>query len=102
MYQYRWPGNVRELEHTLERMIVMSELEIVSSEILHEAINERQKPALSIVCNGILPYKEAKGILEKILIQRAYELYGSTYKAAEALGIDQSTVSKLLKKYRDD
>lgn len=102
MYQYRWPGNVRELEHTLERMIVMSESEIVSSDILHEAINERQKPALSIVCNGILPYKEAKGILEKILIQRAYELYGSTYKAAEALGIDQSTVSKLLKKYRDD
>ena len=47
-----------------------------------------------------MPYKVAKSTLEKILVQRAYETCGSTYKAAEALGIDQSTVAKLLKKYR--
>ena len=100
LYQYSWPGNVRELEHTLERLIVMSEGDEINSETLHEALNNAQKPSLNIVCNGIMPYKEAKSTLEKILVQRAYETCGSTYKAAEALGIDQSTVAKLLKKYR--
>ena len=100
LYQYSWPGNVRELEHTLERLIVMSEGDEINSETLHEALNNAQKPSLNIVCNGIMPYKEAKNMLEKILVQRAYETCGSTYKAAEALGIDQSTVAKLLKKYR--
>lgn len=100
MYQYNWPGNVRELEHTLERAIVMSETDEISEETMEEVLNTQQEPTLSIVCKGIPPYKEAKNHLEKLLIEKAYALYGTTYKAAEALQIDQSTAARLWKKYR--
>ncbi|WP_412674870.1 hypothetical protein [Aneurinibacillus thermoaerophilus] len=33
---------------------------------------------------------------------RAYELYKSTYKAAQALGVDQSTIAKKLKEFRNE
>ncbi len=100
LYRYRWPGNVRELEHTLERVMVISESDCISPKELKDALDLEQKPSLNIICDGIPPYRDAKNELERILITRAYETYGSTYKAASALGIDQSTVAKLLKKYR--
>ncbi len=101
MYQYSWPGNVRELEHTLERAIVMSEDEEITSDTLKEVLNTQQEPSLNIICNGIPSYKKAKATLEKLLIEKAYSMYGTTYKAAEALEIDQSTAARLWKKYRN-
>ena len=47
-----------------------------------------------------MPLKEAKQELEKQLVLRAYETYKTTYKAAEVLKVNQSTVSKILKKYK--
>ena len=102
MYQYSWPGNVRELEHALERMLVMSDSDEITSDTLKEALDLQEGPSLNILCNGIMPYKEAKRQLEKLLVERAYAMYGSTYKAAAALEIDQSTVAKLLKKHSGD
>lgn len=46
--------------------------------------------------------KEAKSALEKELILKAYKKYENTYKTAEALGVDQSTISKKLKLYRNE
>lgn len=102
LYEYPWPGNVRELEYLLERLVVMSDSDIITIESMQEALSDLEKPSLRIVSNGMVPYKDAKRVLEKYLIPKAFALYGSTYKAADALGIDQSTVSKLLKKYKKD
>ena len=46
-----------------------------------------------------MPLKQAKQQLEAQLLERAYQQCGSSYKVAKVLGIDQSTVVKLRKKY---
>lgn len=93
----QWKGNIRELENTIERMVVTQSEEMVQKEDL-----EPIEISGSIIGNKLPPLKEAKKQLEKELILRAYELYGTTYKAAEILQVDQSTIAKKLKLYREE
>ncbi|MEA4922472.1 MAG: sigma 54-interacting transcriptional regulator [Eubacteriaceae bacterium] len=99
---YSWPGNVRELEHTVERAYIMS----IDTEMRQEDISillnndKADEGASKVFCIDIVPLKEAKHQIEKQLVTRAYKKYGSTYKAAEALHVDQSTVVKILSKYK--
>ncbi len=92
-----WRGNIRELENTIERMVVTQSEEMASPE------NEVpfENPG-SYAGNKLPPLKEAKKQLEKELILRAYDLYGTTYKAAEILQVDQSTIAKKIKQYREE
>ena len=99
MYQYSWPGNIRELEHTLERLIVMSETSEITADTFREVLTQPKSSSIQMICNGIPSYKQAKNDLERLLIEKAYTLYGSSYRAADALGIDQSTAARLIKKY---
>lgn len=98
--QYDWPGNVRELEHVMERMIVISDSDVLTPEHFHDTIKEKPRHQGKVICTGLMPYKQAKRELEQQLVQKAYEMSRSTYKAAKILQIDQSTVVKILKKYR--
>ena len=98
---YNWPGNVRELEHVIEHAYVMAEGDIISKDDLSLIMNAGAETNANsnIIYKEIVPLKDAKLYAEKHLVGRAYEKYGNTYKVAEALGIDQSTVVKLLKKH---
>lgn len=98
---YSWPGNVRELEHVIERVCVMAENDLMSDQDLRGMIGgegESSADAPKVMCFGIVPLKQAKRDLERELVTRAYDKYGSTYKAAKALGVDQSTVVKIMKR----
>lgn len=99
LYNYGWPGNVRELEHVLERAIVISETDVITTESLQNFLEVKTNNK-KIVCTELMPLKLAKRQIEEQLVRNAYELYKSTYKVAKVLEIDQSTVVKLLKKYR--
>lgn len=98
LISYDWPGNVRELEHVLERLVVMSEFILGNEENLHNLIIEAQDTKEEVYCSTIIPYKRAKRKLERELVQKAYHVYGSTYKAAEVLDVSQSTVVRILKR----
>lgn len=87
-----WRGNIRELENTIERMVVTQS----------EEMSHREDGRPIELGNQLPPLKEAKRQLEKELILRAYELYGTTYKAAEVLQVDQSTIAKKVKQYRQE
>ncbi|AET66817.1 PAS domain S-box [Desulfosporosinus orientis DSM 765] len=100
LYNYSWPGNVRELEHVLERAIVISETELIRLEALQNSLE--LKGNKRIACPDLMPLKLAKSQLEEQMVRNAYELCKSTYKAAKLLEVDQSTVVKLLKKYRNN
>ncbi len=99
--RFEWPGNVRELENVIERLFVMSEEDVIRKENLKSVISEHRGnsnvPAVTNI--SIRPLKEAKWDLEKQLVSKAYEMYHSTYKVAEVLQVDQSTVVKLLHKH---
>ncbi|AMA72411.1 sigma 54-interacting transcriptional regulator [Aneurinibacillus thermoaerophilus] len=101
--QYEWPGNVRELENIIERIFITTEDNEIQLTHLppffHSLSTKYTEPYQK---SEIIPLKEAKKRLEKDLITRAYELYKSTYKAAQALGVDQSTIAKKLKEFRNE
>lgn len=94
-----WRGNIRELENTVERMVVTQSEEVPVSERKGTADTGSLRIPKG---NSLPPLKEAKRQLEKELILKAYRLYGSTYKAAEILHVDQSTIAKKLKQYRGE
>ena len=99
---HAWPGNLIELDQTIESAYVMTDGPVIKGETIYSVIHgtdEQENTKGSIYCEDIIPLKEAKHQLEEQLTRRAYEVYKTTAKAAEALGVNQSTVSRILSKY---
>ncbi|MGG1658862.1 sigma-54 interaction domain-containing protein [Brevibacillus sp. NRS-1366] len=99
LVEYEWPGNIRELENIIERIVVTNSEDVFEFLLKEGGIPLYEENTVSI--EGLIPLKEAKKIVEKELILRAHHMYGSTYKAAKALQVDQSTIVKKLKQYKE-
>ena len=97
--QYEYPGNVRELINTIERMIVMSEGEIlgpadIPSEIRSLSTIEKRR-------NGQhTPLKEALESYERNLLQGVLANSGSLSNAATLLKIHPSTLWRKMVRYK--
>ena len=97
--KYYWPGNVRELQNIIERVVVTSKQSMVMCKDFPPYICARNGcQSGTIVVNDIVPLREAIDEVEKQIIHQAYKAYGNTYKVAEILGVNQSTVVRKLKK----
>lgn len=99
LLSYDWPGNIRELEHVIERLYITTDGHVLRTEDLTRLLQAERGVQGKIYCTDLIPLKEAKNEVERQLVQRAYKQCGSSYKAAAVLGINQSTVIKLLKKH---
>lgn len=97
--QYPWPGNVRELENVIEFLYVTVNSTVIKSEDLPVQFRE-EFAEKSVVVNKVIPLKKAVQELERQLIQQALAQYGSTYKAAAVLKVNQSTIARKLKKIK--
>ncbi|WP_366922234.1 sigma 54-interacting transcriptional regulator [Metallumcola ferriviriculae] len=97
---YEWPGNVRELENFVERLVVTSEEEQISSLNLASGFSSIsvQAPRRASNCQ-LIPLKKATQMVEKELIINTLKEYKSTRKAAKILEVDHSTIVK--KKFSD-
>ncbi|WP_241663235.1 sigma-54 interaction domain-containing protein [Peribacillus simplex] len=97
-YQHDWPGNVRELINIVERLVVLTDNQILSINDLPEEYQpeNRNQPNLS----AALTLKEAVERAEKEILTKAAQTYQTTYEIAEALDSSQATIVRKLKKYR--
>ncbi|GIN21449.1 sigma-54 interaction domain-containing protein [Siminovitchia fordii] len=102
-YQYDWPGNVRELENIIERLFITSEEEVITLNDLPEGISNfsTSKTNYESYSQPFLPLKEAKQRVENELISNAYKIYQNTYKVAEVLQVNQSTIARKVKELRE-
>ena len=101
---HSWPGNLIELDQTMESAYVMTEGPVIRGETIYSVIHGSDDPVTSkgsVYCEDIIPLKDAKHLLEEQLVKRAYEVYKTTARTAQALGVNQSTVSRILSKYSD-
>lgn len=91
---YSWPGNIRELQNLIERLFVTADDEVITAELVGHFLSDEgvEKPRPMI--NGIIPLHQAKEEIEEQLIMLAMKKYKTTTKAAQALGISQSAVSR--------
>ncbi len=97
---YSWPGNVRELQNVLERLLVVTEEELIQpSQVQIQLSKFKTKFNSPITVNEILPIQQAKEMLEKELITMAFNCYPSIRKASEVLGLDHSNIMRKAMKY---
>ncbi|MBU5675492.1 sigma 54-interacting transcriptional regulator [Alkaliphilus sp. MSJ-5] len=101
-YHYDWPGNVRELENLMERLIVLSEEEIIQlheiptyiSQVYNTTIVNSMSVGLSTLRN--IPTLEE---YEKEIIKVALQRFKSFNAAGKALGVTHKTIAAKARKY---
>lgn len=98
--EYFWPGNVRELANIVERLLVTSVNPVITVADLPEEMRWVKGAQETVIVKGITSLRQATTEVERQLLEKALAIYGNTYKAAEALGVDQSTVVRKLQKLK--
>jgi PAS domain S-box-containing protein len=83
LLNYHYPGNIRELENIIERLVVVGKDDLINIEDIPKYILEKQSSSF-----------------EAQLLKNVLEKYENTYRAAEALGVNQSTIVRKMKKYK--
>ncbi|MDP4161262.1 MAG: sigma 54-interacting transcriptional regulator, partial [Bacillota bacterium] len=112
---YDWPGNIRELEHLIERLVITVQdtyilprhlpqkvfKDDVQQMIKEEALPmaEPEKQVLSSVSTIPSPQKKSFKETEINMILQLYKKLKSSYKVAEELGVSQSKVTRVVRKY---
>jgi NtrC-family two-component system response regulator AlgB len=92
--RYPWPGNVRELLSILERLVVLSRGEMITTEDLPERLLTPPKP-IAPVSTAPPPLRE----LERHQIEVAIRQSHTLQEAALRLGIDPTTLWRKRKRY---
>ncbi len=101
LMEYDWPGNVRELENVVERAVVLSRGQIITSRELpfgdHEGDREDEGDDLPSERSF---FKKSVAQFEKDLIMKALrDAAGNRSKAAEMLGIYRRLLYAKIKEY---
>jgi DNA-binding NtrC family response regulator len=91
LLSYSWPGNVRELQHTIEKAVILSEGEWITSGDLNLSISAKPVSTTSL---KTLEEME-KDALELALVNHG----GNIVQAAKTLGITRQTLYNKMKKY---
>jgi PAS domain S-box-containing protein len=98
--KYDFPGNVRELANLVERLVVVSESDHIETKNLPGIVTGAISKATPYsFLAGNIPLKDAVEICEGLIIGKTLKKYGSQREAARVLKIDQSTISRKIKKY---
>jgi PAS domain S-box-containing protein len=102
LFSYAFPGNIRELMNICERLVVMAESPRIDVEDLPAAVTA----GLSQPMDCGLDMLEAgdnlartMAAVERRIISRALATHGTQTKAALALGVNQSTIARKIKKH---
>lgn len=95
LFQYSWPGNVRELEHTIERAVILSTHPIILPEDLPRKMFVERKGTEVLPAEKSLSLKEVE---KRYVLKVLQETGGNKKKASEILGIDRTTLYRILEK----
>jgi two-component system response regulator HydG len=93
LQKYTWPGNVRELQHAIERAVIMSDGNNLSSEDFFFLTNNPQADDLNVENYNLES-------VEKSVIQKAINKHnGNISKAAKELGLTRASLYRRLEKH---
>jgi DNA-binding NtrC family response regulator len=86
---------VRELEHTIERAVIFSTHPIILPEHLPGNLLDEVKGVEPLLPRELLPLREME---KKYIMKVLQETKGNKKKASEILGIDRTTLYRILEK----
>lgn len=100
---YRWPGNVRELANFVERLVIMTEKDVIIGDELpfHPASNTSESiPVSTIPIPGnVNLVGEIEGLERSRIIKALRENNGVKQRAARSLGVTPRQLGYRIKKY---
>jgi len=98
---YPYPGNVRQLMNICERLVVMTETELVDlKDLPSDIVNHHEEAALPPArWQEEMTLQQTLESVERTVLVQAWEHYGNQIKMAACLGVNQSTIARKLKKY---
>ena len=106
LYDYYWPGNVRELENVVHRLVIRSVGNVIASEDVDAILNEnaygdlvKSIKKVSFTRRDNLDFRQLMEQQEKQIIEYALKKERTTRKAAELLGLPQTTLARKKLKY---
>ena len=102
---HKWPGNIRELENVVQRLLIASSGEAITvmdvvRELDGDLIKGIEPPVQDADGEGGIDLTSMVEAFEKNIIREACEKYGSTRKAAKAIGISQTQLVRKKNKYK--
>ncbi|MGQ9922033.1 MAG: helix-turn-helix domain-containing protein, partial [Desulfobacca sp.] len=101
---YDWPGNVRELENLMERLVILSEDEVLDVKDLPEHLQPRPSGPnwwQAEIPAGGLPLQKMLSELERQLIIKALDQAGWVKnQAAQLLQLNRTTLVEKIKKQK--
>lgn len=90
---YPWPGNIRELENMMERLVVLSDKDVLDTQDLPFDIFLKSKYRMEALMEQSLILKNARGLFEKDYIKAVLEkTRWNQTEAARLLGIHRNTL----------
>ncbi|MCX5872150.1 MAG: sigma 54-interacting transcriptional regulator, partial [Deltaproteobacteria bacterium] len=98
LMRYEYPGNVRELINIMERMMIMSDGNLISLSDLPGELQEQIAESQNYIEEG-LTLRAAVQSLEHRIIVSALQRYKSLPIAARALGVHPTTLWRKMVKY---
>jgi len=95
--KYVWPGNVRELENLIERLVVVTKNDCIMPQDLPLEFHKRDFFPGTFTSVTLKKHMEE---VEKTFITNAIKIYGNARKASHHLGLDPSTLTRKIKRYK--
>lgn len=95
LMEYSWPGNVRELEHTIERILVLEDTDVIRPGDLPSFISQRQGE-FRMFSEELPSLHELEKKYIRFVLKKTK---GKKTSAAKILGINRKTLSMKIKKY---
>ena len=104
LYRYDWPGNVRELENVVHRLVISATGSTISASSTARILSESAGDdaftvAVDLEERNRVDFHEIMERQEKQLIEYAIRKGGTTRKAADILGLPQTTFARKKLKY---
>jgi DNA-binding NtrC family response regulator len=97
LMRHDWPGNARELENAIQSMIILTETDMLDSDVLPPGLaKEAAGPGRAV--EHIEP-QSLEEIEAYFIAKTLRETQGNRATAAEILGIDKSTLWRKIKRY---
>ncbi|MDO8425892.1 MAG: sigma-54 dependent transcriptional regulator [Deltaproteobacteria bacterium] len=99
LVNYEWPGNVRELKNLIERLVIMTPSNVITSDDIPSYIKGATPVQPKNLFRSTL-LKEARRDFEREFISRKLKEFGGNIaKTAEAIGIERSHLYRKIKSY---